>query len=204
MAGSVNNLSQYRWRRHSFFAALHLRPPTAQHTVAEGELLQTYAAGSKSVVEIGVAEGGSAWEMRKVIDRGGHMTLIDPYDDAVLGSFSPMLVVARRLVDSVDRGTVSWDRRFSHSVARTWRTEIDFLFIDGDHSLSAVTRDWQDWTPHLSANGMVALHDSDPAASWVSSAAGPAICVREALVGGWDKVATADSLTILRRAGQAR
>ena len=36
---------------------------------------------------------------------------------------------------------------------------LDFVFIDGDHSFSAVTDDIEHWLPKLKANGLIAGHD---------------------------------------------
>lgn len=74
---------EHRVRRgalsRAIFALIGLRPPAAQHTAAEGELLRSCATGRRSIVEIGVAEGASAWEMRSVMDPGGTIYLVDPY-----------------------------------------------------------------------------------------------------------------------------
>jgi predicted O-methyltransferase YrrM len=37
---------------------------------------------------------------------------------------------------------------------------IDFLFIDGDHSYEGVKSDWQLFTPHMTAFGVVVFHDT--------------------------------------------
>ena len=38
-------------------------------------------------------------------------------------------------------------------------TALDFIFIDGDHSINQVKRDWQ-YTQHLSPTGIVGFHDT--------------------------------------------
>lgn len=37
--------------------------------------------------------------------------------------------------------------------------QFDFIFIDGDHSLSQVLKDWE-YTAYLSKNGIVGMHDT--------------------------------------------
>ena len=54
---------------------------------------------------------------------------------------------------------------------RQWSTEaiatlkqyeqnIDFLFLDGDHSYEAVNKDWELYSPLLSIGSIVAFHDT--------------------------------------------
>lgn len=40
--------------------------------------------------------------------------------------------------------------------------QIDFLFIDGDHSIEGVTSDWESFSPFVRSGGIVAFHDYDP------------------------------------------
>lgn len=56
-----------------------MRAPAAEHTKAEAAVLRKYMERRKTLVEIGVAEGGSAWEARQVMAADGDLYLIDPY-----------------------------------------------------------------------------------------------------------------------------
>jgi predicted O-methyltransferase YrrM len=47
----------------------------------------------------------------------------------------------------------------STDVASTFDRPIDFMFVDGDHSLEGVKGDWDAWSPHLAAGAMVIFHD---------------------------------------------
>jgi predicted O-methyltransferase YrrM len=38
--------------------------------------------------------------------------------------------------------------------------EIDVLFIDGDHSVNQVVKEWAGYVPYLSNNGVVIFHDT--------------------------------------------
>ena len=40
------------------------------------------------------------------------------------------------------------------------REEIEFLFVDGDHSYEGIHKDWQDWSVKIKPGGIVALHDT--------------------------------------------
>jgi hypothetical protein len=69
----------YRRLRHPLFAWIELRPIFAQHTRADHEALQRWVRGRKTVVEIGVAEGGSALALRQAMPPNGALYFIDPY-----------------------------------------------------------------------------------------------------------------------------
>lgn len=48
----------------------------------------------------------------------------------------------------------------SKAVGKSWnRGQIDFLFIDGDHSVAGATGDFENWLPHVKKGGIVAVHD---------------------------------------------
>ena len=192
------------WRRRSIFGALGLRRAAAQHSEAEGKLLRKFAAESQCTVEIGVAEGGSAWEAAQVMRPGGRLYLIDPYFRARLPIMSPTEVVARCLVRSVARCDVHWIRQFSHLARPSWTMPIDFLFIDGDHSYDGVRKDWDDWTPLVREGGRVALHDAHPEADWTEPDHGPVRLLEEVTHGGWQIVEHVDSLVVLERDVAAR
>lgn len=211
LAGLFARLPLRRWPAHrvkrqalnrGIFALIGLRPPAAEHTAAEGKLLQSFAAGRRTIVEIGVAEGASAWEIRSVMDPGGTLYLVDPYPMSRLGPLCPKRLVAHRLVGSVERGRVVWIEQPSQSAWRTWiGGEIDFLFIDGDHDYDAVRADWEGWTAHLSGDGHVALHDASLQAPWTDADSGPVRLAAELRAGerGWRVVEEVDSLMVLAR-----
>lgn len=182
------------------------RPPIAEHTEAEGQLLRRHARDALCAVEIGVAEGGSAWEIRQVINPEGTLYLIDPYDRNPLHGVNMARIVAKRLVRRVHRGQVQWIRLTSQEAAIGWTKAIDFLFIDADHAFQAVEADWRIWTSHLRLDGIVALHDARVFENgWTTSSDGPVRLV-EGLKGttsAWKVIDQVDSTVALRRAQPA-
>ncbi len=50
-------------------------------------------------------------------------------------------------------------------IGRNWNTSLSFLFIDGGHGEEPARLDFEIWTPHVAAGGVLAIHDvfSDPA-----------------------------------------
>ena len=203
MPQEVLHRPQLGWRRRRIFAAAGLRPPAAEHSAAEAQLLLRYGAGATRVVEIGVSEGGSAYELAQVAARGSTLHLIDPYPRGRLGvSFAEM--TAHRLLDkaTADGKTVKWLRQLSSDAVRGWHEPIDFLFIDGDHAYDTVKRDWEEWTPFVRSNGYVALHDALVKPNgWTDDDSGPVRFVRELgdAPPGFRLVDSADSTVVYQK-----
>jgi predicted O-methyltransferase YrrM len=190
--------NKFGWRRRGLFGFLALRPPLTEHSEREGELLRRYANGARCAVELGVAEGASAWELRRAIDDGGTLYLVDPHRGRLGLSFAGR--VARRLVGRVRRGHVVWLRQLSHQAADDWREPIDFLFIDADHTYEGVSRDWRAWASHVVAGGHVALHDARVVQGWTTPDTGPVRLSAELRADpGWEEVDAADTTVVLRR-----
>jgi glycosyltransferase involved in cell wall biosynthesis/GT2 family glycosyltransferase/predicted O-methyltransferase YrrM len=193
------------WRRRHLFGVLGLRPAVGQHTEAEAAALMRYAADARALVELGVAEGGSAAELRSVMSPSGHLYLVDPYEPGRLG-VSMARLVARRTVSRARRGRVKWLRLRSDEAVRGWQQPIDFLFIDADHSYERAAGDWRLWSPFVVPGGHVALHDSVVfPGGWTDERSGPVQLLDEIVRGepDWLLVDQADSLSVLRRAGEA-
>lgn len=47
----------------------------------------------------------------------------------------------------------------SYDIGKSFSTNIDFLFIDGDHSYEGVKKDIEIWLPKLRPNGILMMHD---------------------------------------------
>ena len=192
----------FGWRASTVAGALRLRPPLAQITEAEGELIERCSTGARCVVQIGVAEGGSAWHARRTMDPGGTLYLIDTYPK-VLG-LNLSSIIARRLLDGAGSASVDWVRARSDEAVRSWTAPIDFLFIDGDHSYDAVRTDWEDWHGFVAPDGRVAFHDALLDADWMDSGFGSARFVKELIDAnaGWRLVEGADSIAVFARSGE--
>jgi len=190
--------------RHPFFAWAGLRPPIAQHTLAEHQALENFSRGRTSLVEIGVAEGASAVALRTAMDPAGSLFLVDPFHLSRLPLLNFLRRAARRAV-SVETGPrIVWLEDFSYNAVRQWSRPIDFLLIDGDHRESAVEQDWNDWSPHVAENGVVVFHDARLFQNgWTSPDYGPVRFVdrtfRNNASSPWAIVHEVDSLVVLRR-----
>ena len=50
----------------------------------------------------------------------------------------------------------------SETAARSWRTPLSLVFIDGGHSYQTVLTDYRMWAPHIMAGGYLLFHDIYP------------------------------------------
>ena len=127
----------------------------------EEKLLTKYAAGKKTIVEIGVFEGASARHIRSAMANDGKLTLIDPF---VPDSYNPKLKArkwfAKLWVNTVKNAEVEWLEDYSMTVSAKWVNPIEFLFIDGDHNYEACLKDWNEWSKHIAPGGVVMFHDA--------------------------------------------
>lgn len=190
------------WRRRSVFGALALRPPLADVTAAELELMREAAAGARRIVEIGVFEGATGAELGSVIEPGGELVLIDPYPPGGLFGLNMAKLTAARAVRGSVEADVRWLRETSTDAVKGWDQPIDFLRIDGLHTLEGVRRDWIDWSPFLVPGGRVALRCDVVAAGADEHVQGdeivPWILARES---EWELAGRVETTAVLRRAG---
>ena len=54
---------------------------------------------------------------------------------------------------------VEFHEMLSHKLARQWSRSIRLLWIDGDHTWKGAASDFDNFAPHLTPGGIIALHD---------------------------------------------
>jgi len=113
------------------------------------------------VIEIGVRHGGTAERWHEIAT--GLVIGVDWVGQWSLGE-EDTLAKARQMEADLPR------YRFvlgdSHSVETRQRVvsalngeQVDFLFLDGDHTMAGITADWAMYTPLVKHGGCVAMHD---------------------------------------------
>lgn len=137
--------------------------PHTQTTSEERELLVRYLPGAKRIVEIGVYEGATTALLAEHADPDAVIYGIDPMFPGRLGICWGEVVAKHVTRKARSRGQVRFIRRLSHEAANHINGMVDFIFIDGDHSIEGIRRDWETWAPRIKPGGIVALHDSYPA-----------------------------------------
>jgi predicted O-methyltransferase YrrM len=83
----------------------------------------------------------------------------------------------------------------STTVAWSWATPLGMLFIDGGHALDAAMADYEGWSPHVAAGGLLVFHDifEDPS----EGGQAPFQVWQRAVDDGWVPVSTTGSLRVL-------
>jgi len=189
---------------HFLFWSLGLREAETQTTDAERECLTRHASGKKRLVEIGVWHGVTTCCLRSAMAPDGFLLGVDPFPVGRLG-FSAQRYIARREVTRIQSGSMRWARltgvEAAHGYASSGGKPVDFVFIDGDHTVEGLRGDWQAWSPLVTQGGIVALHDSCSSQTRQIDDAGSAIFTREAILRDprYELVEIIDTLTVLRR-----
>jgi predicted O-methyltransferase YrrM len=140
---------------HYFRHWLGLDEARTQTTVAERQCLSRHAKGKRRAAEIGVFEGVSTKAIRKGMDGSGKLFAVDPFPPGRVGISWNYLIARKELGDAVE-----FVRLKSADAARVISGSFDFVFIDGDHSMETITKDWTAWSPRVVPNGVVCLHDT--------------------------------------------
>jgi predicted O-methyltransferase YrrM len=195
--------------------ALGLIPPRTMHSAAEADALARLARSATRAVEIGVYEGSSAVVLCRAMTPGAELHLIDPYVDesgwALPANWSSVPVAARMAVWRVARHggpKTRWHIARSQDVGRSWTGgEVDFVFIDGDHSPDGCREDWDVWHRHVRLGGTVAFHDARLEQPGGTGSPGPTGIVDELFRGhepaaGWSLAEEVDALVVVSRDAQ--
>jgi predicted O-methyltransferase YrrM len=134
----------------------------------------------------------------------GVLFAVDPYPTGRL-RFSPQRVIALREVARVRRGRVEW-LRMKGKDAAAHCSNIDFLFIDGEHSYDGLRGDWEAWSGLVTRGGIVALHDSHSSAERDLEGVGSVTYTQEVILSDprFELVEVVDTLTVLRCLTTAR
>lgn len=120
------------------------------------------------VVEIGMYKGRSTLCLAEGIRRAlkGHIWTIDLFEETYTfeGCSSPLpsLSQSRQTLaenSALDLVTIiNGDSRLP-STANQVPNEIALLFVDGDHTLEALKKEWEVWSPKLRKDGWIVVHD---------------------------------------------
>lgn len=142
--------------------ALGLDTAETQTTAAERACLAKHASGRRALVEIGVFEGVTTRVLRDAMADDGVLFAVDPFFTGRLG-LSLHQRIARAEVARSRRGRVEWIRTIGRDAAQDSRVagrDVDFIFVDGDHTWDGIAGDWEAWSGKVVPGGIMAFHDS--------------------------------------------
>jgi predicted O-methyltransferase YrrM len=134
--------------------------PTSQTNKLELAALAHYAKGARTAVEIGTHQGVSAAMIAAALDPNGMLFCVDPWPEADRHPNPCFEICKRHLVRTGMQSRIRIVRGFSGDVADQLPGQIEFAFIDGDHSWSGIETDWHLITPRLVHGGIACLHDT--------------------------------------------
>lgn len=124
---------------------------------SEVELFRTHLKGVSGIgVEIGCCDGYSSAVILDASDL--HLISIDPF---IQDSMEPSLIGSR---DRYIENTEPWASRrrlhcaYSKDIGPS--AQLDFLFIDGDHTYEGCLFDLKHWGIVLKQGGLLAMHDA--------------------------------------------
>lgn len=137
-----------------------LQQPATQTTPAEREVLCAHLPDRKRIVEIGVFEGFTTQVLAERSDPDAVIYGVDPFFSGRLGiSWGEKIAVSYNS-QHLASGKLKFVRRLSTEVADEVPSQVDYVFIDADHSLQGITADWAHWSERLAPGGIIALHDT--------------------------------------------
>ncbi len=160
----MNLVNRFLIRRPSLLNALHhlrLVAPYSQTIPSELETLSEHAKGRGEALEIGSYQGVSAEFIAKALRHEGRLYCVDPWQDTHLGWQNPCYLIFERHL----RRLGLWDkikvlRSYSSEVASQLPGDLDFIFVDWDHSWTGLAADWQIVKNRLATGGIACLHDT--------------------------------------------
>ena len=153
---------------------LGIENPETQTTINERAVIREFSKNAKCCVEIGVFEGVNTVIIAESMDPEGMLYGIDPFFKGRLGVSYHELITRRSIAKSKSGKRIKLLPVFSYDAVHDVPDQIDFIFIDGDHSYEGIKRDWEDWSEKIRPGGVIALHDTsvpdhDPSISQLGS-----------------------------------
>jgi predicted O-methyltransferase YrrM len=91
----------------------------------------------------------------------GKLYAIDPFFKGRIGISYPKIVAKINFRRNKVEDKIRLIEKYSYDAVNDVSEEIDFIFIDGDHSYKGLKLDWEMWLPKVKSGGIIALHDTN-------------------------------------------
>lgn len=181
---------------------LGLETPDSQTTRKEQAAIEHYAKGASLAVEIGVFEGYNTAIISRSLAPDGTLFGVDPFFKGKLGVSYHKIIAKLNIRRKGNIKKIKWVEMLSFDAVKHVPDNLDFIFMDGDHSYEGIKKDWHDWSVKLKKGGFVLLHDTSiPIHDQTVSRLGSYKFYNEHISRSPDfnHVATVDSLNILQK-----
>jgi len=157
---SLENLFFRRPRVMNLLHWANLVNAMSQTIPAELYALEHHAAGARRALEIGTYQGVSAARIAGALAPGGLLHCVDPWPENGWGENPCWSICERHLRRCGVNKRVRFLRGYSREMAEQMPNELDFAFVDGDHSWEGIKTDWTIVSERMLPGGVVCLHDS--------------------------------------------
>jgi predicted O-methyltransferase YrrM len=145
---------------HTCRVMLGCDEPQTQTTEPERQLLARFLPGHRRIVEIGVFEGFTTRLLAQQSDPEATIYGVDPFYSGRLGVSWGLLIAKHHNRRHLASEKVVFVRALSTEVGDRIPCPVNFVFVDGDHSLEGIKADWDFWSNRISADGIIAMHDT--------------------------------------------
>jgi predicted O-methyltransferase YrrM len=158
------SLEKLFFRRPRVLNLLHwasLANATSQTIPAELDALERHAAGAGQALEIGTYQGVSAARIARALAPDGLLYCVDPWPETEERGNNPCWSICQRhLRRSGVKNRIRILRGYSLEMASQIPDQLDFAFVDGDHTWEGIKTDWTIISEKMLRGGVVCLHDS--------------------------------------------
>lgn len=134
--------------------------PITQTTKSEQDALARYANGARTAIEIGVFEGYNTVLIAKAMHPNGIVYGIDPFFKGRMGICWQKQIATTYIRRAGLSDRIKLVLKLSVESAILTPDKVDFIFVDGDHSMNGITTDWKLYSSKLRLGGIIALHDT--------------------------------------------
>ncbi len=186
---------------HWLLHIIYVDKVTTQTSKAEQSVLRNYSLKANSIIEIGVFEGYNTREFAIHSPKDTTVYAIDPFFKGKMKISYGKLIALKSWKRAGVLNKIKIVEGFSWNVIEKLPNNIDFIFIDGDHSFEGVKKDFELYSKKLTKNGCIALHDARIFENgWTKSDWGPVRLMEEIIKPSyeWIVVEEIDSLVILQ------
>lgn len=168
-----------------------------QTSRAERACLCRHVSHAQNAVEIGTFMGVTAAELAKALRQDAVLFCVDPYFDGQ----SVRAIAVRHLARLGLLGKVRMIQSTAKDALLSLPPQVDFIFVDGDHSYEGLKEDWQIVRHILRAGGIAAFHDVNSQPEVRASCEGAIQCFEELIITDPDfqLVETCESLHVMMR-----